>query len=651
MGGAAANDGATAGSTEGRMLASGFIQLMMSQVSSRVVTFLMNLVIARRLSPQEFGMAAVQFQLLTSTILFVSREGFRRGCLRADGNSPSSSSASSPASPLYWARMVSAAWLVVPTGISLAAAACAFVLHYQHLPLSDPYAQAILLHGVAAAVELVSEPLYILSQALLLVRLRAVLDAVATVVRCVVTLLLVLGGIGRTGGLVFAYAELAFSSSLVIGYWGFFLLHPSARALRPSQSGEEERDVAEGSKKQEGEGGEGEGKGEGGGEGEGGLRRRAIGREGKEGGDGGELQERQGGENEAGGSASEGSGAMIPLLPCKLPGRPLLHWPLLRLCGAFSLQALVKQVLGKGDEMVLVAMESAYNQGVYGLVVKLGSLVVRSVLQPFEESAFIIFARTAPSLASASHTAHAADTAGKEGSNAMAGRESVARVLLLAVKAVNVLGLIFVAFGPPFSYSLLSLLYGPTWTATEAPLSLACYCPYIMALALNGTTEAFVHAVLSERQLAQSNGWLLLFSLLHMALSALLIRVASSPGLILANCCNMAMRIAYSATFISQYFKTTSNFSLWQSLPSFPVLASFAAASLISFASQHLLLFRGSYTSPASLPSPFSLASLTHIAIGALCFAAVMGALWHWERKFFAELKATLRSAKASKQE
>ncbi|CAI5469364.1 unnamed protein product [Closterium sp. Yama58-4] len=593
MGGAVVGDGATGGSTEGRMLVSGFIQLMMSQVSSRVVTFLMNLVIARRLSPQEFGMAAVQFQLLTSTILFVSREGFRRGCLRADGNTPSSSSsASSSASPLYWARMVSAAWLVVPTGIALAAAACAFVLHYQHLPLSDPYAQAILLHGVAAAVELLSEPLYILSQALLLVRLRAVLDAVATVVRCVVTLLLVLGGIGRTGGLVFAYAELAFSTTLVIGYWGFFLLHPSVRALGPR------------------------------------------------------------GENEAGGgSAGEGSGAMIPLLPCKLPERPLLHWPLLRLCGAFALQAMVKQVLGKGDEMVLVAMESAYNQGVYGLVVKLGSLVVRSVLQPFEESAFIIFARTAPSLASASHTPHAADAAGKEGSTSKSGRESVARVLLLAVKAVNVLGLIFVAFGPPFSYSLFSLLYGPTWTATEAPLSLACYCPYIMALALNGTTEAFVHAVLSERQLAQSNGWLLLFSLLHMALSALLIRVASSPGLILANCCNMAMRIAYSATFINQYFKTTPNFSLWHSLPSFPVLSSFAAASLISFASQHLLLFRGSYTSPSSPPSPLSPASLAHIAVGALCFAAVIGALWHWERKFFAELKATLRSAKASKQE
>lgn len=45
---------------------------------------------------------------------------------------------------------------------------------------------------------------------------------------------------------------------------------------------------------------------------------------------------------------------------------------MVRLCLAFSLQALVKLVLGKGDEFVLVLMESRYNQGVYGLVSKLG---------------------------------------------------------------------------------------------------------------------------------------------------------------------------------------------------------------------------------------------------------------------------------------
>ncbi|GJP68267.1 hypothetical protein CLOP_g25001 [Closterium sp. NIES-67] len=520
--------------------------------------------------------------------------------------------------------MVSAAWLAVPTGIALAAAACAFVLRYQRLPLSDPYAQAILLHGVAAAVELFSEPLYILSQALLLVRLRAVLDAVATVVRCVVTLLLVLGGIGRTGGLVFAYAELAFSATLVVGYWGYFLLHPSVRVLNGSQGGEGEKEVGhEGEKHKQGEEGEAEKEGEGevGGGGEG-LRRRAVGGQGKDGDDKGEQRKAEAKGRGDGRRDSDGKGrnAVIPLLPCKVPDHPLLHWPLLRLCGAFSLQAVVKQVLGKGDEMVLVALETAYNQGVYGLVVKLGSLVVRSVLQPFEESAFIIFARTAPSLA-------ASAGAGGGGGDAKAGRESVARVLLLAVKAVNLLGLVFVAFGPPFAFSLLALLYGPAWTATEAPLALACYCPYIMALALNGTTEAFVHAVLSERQLAQSNGWLVLFSLLHMALSALLIRAASSPGLILANCFNMAMRIAYSATFIHQYFKATPNFSLLGSLPSVPVLASFAAASLVSFTSQHLLLFRGTYLSPVSPPSPLSPASLAHIAVGALCFVGVMGAL------------------------
>jgi len=43
--------------------------------------------------------------------------------------------------------------------------------------------------------------------------------------------------------------------------------------------------------------------------------------------------------------------------------------------------------------MVLVAVESALNQGVYGLVSNLGSLVVRILFQPFEEAAFAAFSR------------------------------------------------------------------------------------------------------------------------------------------------------------------------------------------------------------------------------------------------------------------
>jgi hypothetical protein len=52
-----------------------------------------------------------------------------------------------------------------------------------------------------------------------------------------------------------------------------------------------------------------------------------------------------------------------------------------------------KLVLAEGSKLALVAVESGYNQGVYGLVANLGSLVVRLLLQPFEEVAFTAFSR------------------------------------------------------------------------------------------------------------------------------------------------------------------------------------------------------------------------------------------------------------------
>jgi oligosaccharide translocation protein RFT1 len=43
--------------------------------------------------------------------------------------------------------------------------------------------------------------------------------------------------------------------------------------------------------------------------------------------------------------------------------------------------------------MVMVAVQSQYNQGVYGLVGNLGSLLVRTLFQPLEEIAFASFSR------------------------------------------------------------------------------------------------------------------------------------------------------------------------------------------------------------------------------------------------------------------
>ena len=50
--------------------------------------------------------------------------------------------------------------------------------------------------GVAAVLELGSEPLYILAQHLLLIKLRTIIEGLATFTRCVVTYVLIIKGIG-----------------------------------------------------------------------------------------------------------------------------------------------------------------------------------------------------------------------------------------------------------------------------------------------------------------------------------------------------------------------------------------------------------------------------------------------------------------------
>jgi hypothetical protein len=47
----------------------------------------------------------------------------------------------------------------------------------------------------------------------------------------------------------------------------------------------------------------------------------------------------------------------------------------------YGSQAAEKLVLAEGSKMMMAAFESHYNQGVYGLVTNLGSLVVRTIFQ------------------------------------------------------------------------------------------------------------------------------------------------------------------------------------------------------------------------------------------------------------------------------
>ena len=132
-------------------------------------------------------------------------------------------------------------------------------------------------------------------------------------------------------------------------------------------------------------------------------------------------------------------------------------------------------------------------QGVYGLVSNLGSLAVRTLFQPLEEAAFAAFSAWGGSgrQAGPAEPGKQQQQQQQQAVEAPAGHSAetlaqLAAALGVMTKAVGVLGLLAVSFGPAFSYTALRLVYGVRWSETEAPAVLSAYCGYVLLLALNG---------------------------------------------------------------------------------------------------------------------------------------------------------------------
>ncbi|KAF8057727.1 r [Scenedesmus sp. PABB004] len=516
------------------VMASGFAKLMgarssgldadqVSQVATRLVTFSMNLLVARQLTPEAYGLSAVQFHLIITTILFLSREGFRRGGLRVRDEAGGGKAGGGSASVAE--RVLRTTWLVLPIGAAVSAAVCGFVL-WRSQDAEPEYRQAVLVHGVAALLELCVEPLYIISATRLEFGRRAAIETAALLAKCGLTLVLV----SRTAlhpARVFAAAQLAYAGVVAASYAAYGLTLAAAGELRVRSWRWDAADRAT-----------------------------------------------------------------------------------LRITRLFGIQAAEKLLLAEGSKLALVALESSYNQGVYGLVANLGSLAVRLLFTPVEEAAFTAFSRAG---------------LGAAGAPGAAGRAALASTLGIAVRGVSLLGLLAVSFGPWYSWLALRLVYGPAWAATEAPFVLACYTCYLLALAVNGITEAFVHGVLDPAALAAANAALVGFSAAHVAASLALVRAGGAAGLVAADTLNMALRIAYSLWFTRRYFSGVPGFSVRGTLlPSARSLAACAAASAV-LAGSHALLLPGARAAHGG--AAFWRPVAAHVGVGVAVLAGLAAQL------------------------
>ena len=182
--------------------------------------------------------------------------------------------------------------------------------------------------------------------------------------------------------------------------------------------------------------------------------------------------------------------------------------------------------------MTVFSVLSFAEQGVYDVVNNLGSMAARFLFLPIEESSYFYFAqmlnRSVP--------------IEKQPRNEV---EQIAGVLRRLLRALTLLGATIVVFGYSYSHLLLHLYGGRTLTDGAGPLLLKTHCFAVWFMAVNGVTEAYVFAAMSQKELDKYNRLMVLLSAIFLGLSWLLSRLFGSVGFILANCVNMALRIGH----------------------------------------------------------------------------------------------------------
>lgn len=151
-----------------------------TQVLSRALTFILNVLVARLASPSAYGVGYVSLQLLSNLVLFFAKEGFRKVALRTSAEDDLGLQSSAN---LGWMGTASAAVLAVPLAT--------------HWFRSDPssavgYQGAVLLVAFASVLEGLAEPFVVLTLAAQKFERRALGEAGAILARTIGMLLFTL---------------------------------------------------------------------------------------------------------------------------------------------------------------------------------------------------------------------------------------------------------------------------------------------------------------------------------------------------------------------------------------------------------------------------------------------------------------------------
>lgn len=178
--------------------------LILLQIASRALTFALNQVLLRFLSPALLGVS-VQLELYSISVLYFSRESLRVALQRrSDGIQ----------------AVINLSCLAIAAGVPLSYLLAELYLRTE-LPEVPYLVRALRIYGLAAMVELLAEPAFVAAQQKLMYKTRASAEASATIAKTIATVGLVMWAHRRSmdlGVLPFAVGQMAYASFLLLVY-------------------------------------------------------------------------------------------------------------------------------------------------------------------------------------------------------------------------------------------------------------------------------------------------------------------------------------------------------------------------------------------------------------------------------------------------
>ncbi|KAG9074949.1 Oligosaccharide translocation protein rft1, partial [Ceratobasidium sp. 370] len=176
--------------------------LIALQVLSRLATFTLHQILLRLASPKVFGTAAIQLDLLLSTVLFISREGVRNALLRVPRHSLASPSIVN----------------VTTLPALLGGGPLAFFFTVSYLTLASEVTRArphfdfaVTIYMAAAIIDLLAEPLHNRAQGQMRFELRVKAEGTAIISRSVITVVALYVGGEKWSLVAFAAGQLAYA--------------------------------------------------------------------------------------------------------------------------------------------------------------------------------------------------------------------------------------------------------------------------------------------------------------------------------------------------------------------------------------------------------------------------------------------------------